>query len=118
MFAAVEARGNATVSELIEESEYGLAYSTIKTTLDRLYEKGWLNRQPEGYRKRFRYSLRYSKEEREREAVKVAIANLLHVGSSPKLCVSYLVDLICEYDIEFLTELERLLEEKRHGSRP
>src|SRR5690349_8501290 len=54
-------RKSATVRELIDDGSIPLAYTTVMTTLDRLYKKDLLNRVPEG--RAFRYSLRQSLQE-------------------------------------------------------
>src|SRR3954467_4117703 len=54
-------RGDATVRELIEVSAVDGAYTTIMTTLDRLYKKGLLERSPEG--RAFRYRPKQSEAE-------------------------------------------------------
>jgi len=46
-------RGNATVRELIEAECHDLAYTTVMTTLDRLFKKKLLSREAEG--RAFRY---------------------------------------------------------------
>jgi predicted transcriptional regulator len=43
------ARGNATVREVLSGKEmHRMAYSTVMTTLDRIYKKGFLDRTKEG----------------------------------------------------------------------
>jgi predicted transcriptional regulator len=110
IIAALQTRGSSTVSELVKYTDHSLTASTIRTTLDRLFRKGLLDREPEGSHNRFRYGLRQS-EERERQAAKAIIANLLR-DNSPEVSLSYLVDVICDFDVKLLAEFERVLEEK------
>jgi len=56
---AVWARGTATVREVLEDGTIWQTYTTIMTTMDRLFRKGLLARVLEG--KAFRYSARYSR---------------------------------------------------------
>jgi predicted transcriptional regulator len=63
--------GSATVRELIDDCNIHLAYTTVMTTLDRLYKKNLLNRVVEG--RAFRYSPRQTKEDLQKEAASKAI---------------------------------------------
>src|SRR5271165_6190123 len=86
---AVWARGTATVREVLEDGTIWQTYSTIMTTMDRLFRKGLLGRVLEG--KAFRYSARCSPEELERVAAVHGIRQLL--GSEyASLHLSYFVE--------------------------
>lgn len=115
LLAALWLRGSATVRELIEEGSIPLAYTTVMTTLDRLYKKEFLDRVPEG--RAFRYSPRYSKEELERAAAGETIHQLLGSGDTPSLPLSYLVEAVTEHDVRLLDELQQLLDRKRRELR-
>src|SRR5260370_24806972 len=65
-------KGSATVRELIEHCCPELAYTTVMTTLDRLFKKGLLTRSEEG--RAFRYSARFSRADLHREAAGPALA--------------------------------------------
>src|SRR5271169_2241346 len=52
-------RGPATVRELMEGGYHDLAYTTVMTTLDRLFKKGVLTREAEG--RAFRYTARFTR---------------------------------------------------------
>src|SRR6267378_853192 len=57
-------RGESNVRDVIQQLDRPLAYTTVMTTLDRLYKKGFLGRRmPE---RAFLYSARMSREEWER----------------------------------------------------
>lgn len=103
-------RGNATVREVLEGADLNIAYTTIMTTLDRLYKKGLLDRVAEG--RAFRYSPRYSQEELQRAAAGVAIRQLLDAGANG-MPLSYLVEAVSERDVHLLDQLQELVEEKR-----
>lgn len=106
-------RESATVRELIAEEGLPLAYTTVMTTLDRLYKKNLLDRVAEG--RAFRYSLRYTPQEIQRAAAGEAIRQLLGSETSPSLPLSYLVEAVSEHDAELLDELQQLVERKRRG---
>jgi len=104
-------RKNATVRELLDSCDMKLAYTTIMTTLDRLYKKQLLERIPEG--RAFRYSPRHTKEELEKVTASETIRQLLSSGTTAELPLSYLVEAVSEHDVHLLDELQRLLEQKR-----
>jgi predicted transcriptional regulator len=98
------------VRELIDHGQLEIAYTTVMTTLDRLYKKGLLSRTEEG--RAFRYFPRVTKEELQREAAGQAIQQLLGTGPA-SLPLSYLVEAVTEHDTELLGELQQLVENKR-----
>src|SRR5258708_19680075 len=61
LLEALWLRGTATVRELLEDGYQDLAYTTVMTTLDRLFKKGLLTRSEEG--RAFLYAPRFSREE-------------------------------------------------------
>jgi BlaI family transcriptional regulator, penicillinase repressor len=115
LLEALWRRNSATVRELLEAGDAKLAYTTIMTTLDRLYKKGLLDRVPEG--RAFRYSPRQTKEELERVTASETIRELLGSGRTASLPLSYLVEAVSEHDVHLLDELQRLLEQKRRELR-
>jgi predicted transcriptional regulator len=108
-------RGNATVRELLDDGHLRLAYTTVMTTLDRLYKKGLLERVAEG--RAFRYSPCQSREDLQRVAAAEGIRQLLATGEPSELPLSYLVEALSEHDVELLDELQRLVERKRRELR-
>ncbi len=107
---AVWARGSATVRGVLLDSAFWQSYSTIMTTMDRLFRKGLLGRVLEG--KAFRYSARHSPEELERVAAVQGIRQLL--GSEyASLHLSYLVEAVSTQDGKLLDELQSLVERQR-----
>jgi predicted transcriptional regulator len=114
LLEALWRRKTATVRELLDLGDAKLAYTTIMTTLDRLYKKELLDRVPEG--RAFRYSPRHTREEMERVTALQAIRQLLSSGTAaPPL--SYLVEAVSEHDVRLLDELQTLLEQKRRELR-
>jgi predicted transcriptional regulator len=108
-------QGSATVRELLESGCPELAYTTVMTTLDRLYKKGFLTRAEEG--RAFRYAPRLSREEFQREAATHALRQLLEAGPATALPLSFLVDLLGERDAQLLDDLGKLVERKRRERR-
>jgi predicted transcriptional regulator len=115
LLSALWMRGSATVREMIDAGGIKLAYTTVMTTLDRLYKKQLLNRAAEG--RAFRYSPRYTQEELEKAAVGETIRQLLGAGEAAALPLSYLVEAVSEHDAGLLDDLQRLLDEKRRELR-
>jgi predicted transcriptional regulator len=115
LLSALWMRGSATVRELLDAGGINLAYTTVMTTLDRLYKKQLLNRSAEG--RAFRYSPRYTQEELEKAAVGETVRQLLGSGEAAALPLSYLVEAVSEHDAALLDDLQRLLDEKRRERR-
>ena len=104
------ARGTATVRELREDGTIWQTYTTIMTTMDRLFKKGFLDRVPDG--RAFRYSARYGPKELEHITAVNSIRQLL--GSEyASLHLSYLVEAVSAQDGELLDELQALVERQR-----
>jgi predicted transcriptional regulator len=105
------ARGSATVRELVEDEAEDLAYTTLMTTLDRLYKKGVLTRTEDG--RAFRYAPRLSREELHREAAGEAFRELLDASPAASLPLSSLVEVLGERDAKLLDDLGELVQRKR-----
>jgi predicted transcriptional regulator len=108
---ALWTRGSATVRELIERGYQDLAYTTVMTTLDRLFKKGLLTRVEEG--RAFRYEARLSREAWQRETAGNAFRQLLDASPSSSLPLSFLVEILGERDAQLLDDLRKLVERKR-----
>jgi predicted transcriptional regulator len=108
-------RGSATVREILDAGDIKLAYTTVMTTLDRLFKKELLDRSAEG--RAFRYSPRYTQEELEKQAIGETIRELLGSGAAAALPLSYLVEAVSEHDARLLDDLQRLLDQKRRELR-
>jgi predicted transcriptional regulator len=104
-------RGHATVRELTDAGVVDGAYTTLMTTLDRLYKKGILAREAEG--RAFRYQPLYSEEDLKRGVVADGLQELFGTKSLSAAPVSFLVDEITKHDASLLDELERAIEKKR-----
>jgi predicted transcriptional regulator len=104
-------RGSATVRELLEDQKITQAYTTVMTTLDRLYKKQLLDRVSEG--RAFRYSPRQTPDELRRVAAVEGIRQLLGSGDASSLPLSYLVEALSAHDAQLLDQLQILVERKR-----
>jgi len=101
-----------TVNEVEERMQQrsGRAHTTVLTTLDRLYRKGYLTREKRG--KAFVYSPRYTREEFERGIAQEVLGALL--GKLTEPAISAFVDLVGD-DAEALDRVEAMIREKRRA---
>lgn len=89
-----------------------IAYTTVMTTLDRLYKKGFLNRLKKG--RAFYYTARFTSEELERGLTEDVMDNLLSVGTGQiEPILACIVDAVSDRDRDLLDELARLVEAKQ-----
>jgi predicted transcriptional regulator len=115
LLEALWERGHATVRDLADGPCRDLAYTTVMTTLDRLFKKHLLSRQTEG--RAFRYTPRFTREQLHQEAAGEAFRQLLDASSSSSLPLSFLVEIVTERDAQLLDDLQRLVEAKRRKLR-
>src|SRR5262245_36739608 len=88
------------------------AYTTVMTTMDRLFKKGLLSRLKIG--RAFVYNATATRDELEGAVAAELVQSLLQRGGSEPLPIlSSLVDAVSERDRALLDELERLIREKR-----
>jgi predicted transcriptional regulator len=111
----VWAQGSATVRELLEDGKLRQAYTTVMTTMDRLYKKGLLERVAEG--RAFRYTPRHTPEELQRVTALESIRQLLGSGEPSALPLSYLVEAVSSHDAQLLDQLQLLVERKRRENK-
>jgi predicted transcriptional regulator len=107
--------GSATVREVLADGKIRQAYTTVMTTMDRLYKKGLLDRVTEG--RAFRYTPRHTPEELQRVTALETIRQLLGSGDASALPLSYLVEALSIHDAQLLDELHLLVERKRRELR-
>src|ERR1700722_5496984 len=115
LLSALWARGDATVRELLESGCDELAYTTVMTTLDRLFKKKLLTREAEG--RAFRYAPRFTREEMHREVAGEAFRQFLGASPASSLPLSYLVEILTERDEQLLDDLRELVDSKRRELR-
>jgi predicted transcriptional regulator len=99
--------GPGNVRDVIDRLDRPLAYTTVMTTLDRLYKKGLLARRKS--ERAFVYSTALSREEWEHKRAGDFVAGFL----TPELLISCLVDAVGQHDKALLDDLERKIKLKR-----
>lgn len=105
VLSVIRELGSATVQQVSEHLSAGPAYTTVMTTLDRLFRKGLLRREKRN--RAFLYSSALSPEALEN----LRAANLVRrffsqSDAQPHLLVSCLIDAVHHYDTGLLDELE------------
>ncbi len=103
--------GEASVREVTDRLERRLAYTTVMTTLDRLFKKGILDRRKS--ERAFLYQPKLSRTSWETRRAGAALAGILARGPSRELLASYLVDAVGEHDPKLLEELEAKIRLRR-----
>jgi predicted transcriptional regulator len=88
-----------------------LAYTTLMTTLDRLYRKGWLIRRQRG--RAFAYEPRCSREQLLGELVSGQVTDLLAASGASAAILSTLVHCVGRQDAALLDELDALVQAER-----
>ena len=105
-------RGESNVHDVIEKLGRPLAYTTIMTTLDRLYKKGLLDRHKS--ERAFLYSTRQTRLEWEQKRAGEFVAGFLNgPQAAGEMLISCLVDAVGQRDEALLDELERKIRVKR-----
>ena len=105
-------RGRSNVREVAQDLARPLAYTTVMTTLDRLFKKGLLQR--DETERAFFYAPLMSRQHWEQQRAGSLISGLLSAqGSRGELLVSCLVDAFGDHDLALLDELERQIALKR-----
>ena len=106
-----------TVRDACDELGSVVAYTTVMTTMDRLFKKGLLSRRKAG--RAFVYAAAASRAEVEGAVATELMQSLLHRdGEAPLPILSSLVDAVSDTDRGLLDELERLIREKRRRRNP
>ncbi len=104
----------ATVREL-QRACPGLAYTTIMTTLDRLYRKRLLLRHRDG--RAFVYEPRCSRDELLSELVSGHVSDLLGASEQCTVILSMLVRAVKDTDAALLDQLDALVQAERRRRR-
>jgi BlaI family transcriptional regulator, penicillinase repressor len=104
-------KGEISVRDACAGVGGAVAYTTLMTTMDRLYKKGLLTRRKAG--RAFFYAAAASRAEIEGAVATELVHSLLKRDGEPLPVLSSLVDAVSERDRALLTELERLIREKR-----
>jgi len=105
-------RGESNVHDVIERLGRPLAYTTVMTTLDRLYKKGLLSRHKS--ERAFLYSTRQTRLEWEQKRAGEFVAGFLNgPQAAGEMLISCLVEAVGQKDSALLDELERKIRVKR-----
>ena len=107
----VWSRKSLTVRELLADGKIRLAYTTVMTTLDRLFKKGLLDRIEEG--RAFRYSPRCPPTDIPRLVAVNVMRRWIESAAPSSLPLSYFVEAVGDHDVKLLDELRALVEMKR-----
>jgi predicted transcriptional regulator len=114
VMAVVWKAGEINVREACERLDSTVAYTTVMTTMDRLYKKRLLARRKVG--RAFVYSATATRDEMEGAVATELVQSLLQRhGGEPLPLLSSLVDAVSERDRALLDDLERLIREKRRA---
>ena len=107
-------RGDSSVREVCAQLESSVAYTTVMTTMDRLFKKGLLARRKVG--RAFVYTATATRNELEGAVAAELVQGLLQRGGDEPLPIlSSLVDAVSDRDRALLDDLERLIHEKRRA---
>jgi len=107
-------RGDSSVRDVCARLATAVAYTTVMTTMDRLFKKGLLSRRKVG--RAFIYTATATRNELEGAVAAELVQGLLQRGGdAPLPILSSLVDAVSDRDRALLDELERLIHEKRRA---
>jgi len=102
------ARGSASVLEVAQCLTTTVAYTTVMTTLDRLFKKGFLQREKKN--RAFIYSASLTSAEVERQRAAGLVRRFFADSRErPEILLSCLVDAVDKYDAGMLDELEAMI---------
>ena len=114
VLALVWERGDSNVRDICARLETTVAYTTVMTTMDRLFKKGLLSRRKAG--RAFVYRATVTRDELDGAVAAELVQSLLQRdGNEPLPILSSLVDAVSDRDRALLDELERLIREKRRA---
>jgi predicted transcriptional regulator len=115
VMAVVWKAGEISVREACARLDSSVAYTTVMTTMDRLFKKRLLARHKVG--RAFVYSATATRDEMESAVATELVQSLLQRhGGEPLPILSSLVDAVSDRDRALLDELERLIREKRRAA--
>ncbi|MBI5509129.1 MAG: BlaI/MecI/CopY family transcriptional regulator [Deltaproteobacteria bacterium] len=92
-----------------------LAYTTVMTTLDRLYKKGLLERHKDG--NAFVYEAAMTRDEYRRRIVESTVAGLMERSSDANPVLAAFIDVAADADEGNLKRLEKLIAERKRSGR-
>ena len=108
-------RGEVSVRDLHTDFAPRLAYTTVMTTLDRLYKKELLRRRKMG--RAFLYTPAVSEKDYRECMAQQLMGVVLGNSNHQDAVLSFLVDALSENDLETLDRLDRIVHEKMRALR-
>jgi predicted transcriptional regulator len=115
VMAVVWNAGEINVREACERLGASVAYTTVMTTMDRLFKKRLLARRKVG--RAFVYSATATRDELDGAVATELVQSLLQrQGGEPLPLLSSLVDAVSDRERALLDDLERLIHEKRRAT--
>jgi len=115
MMEHVWLQGETSVRDLHSRSASRLAYTTIMTTVDRLYKKGMLRRRKLG--KAYLYKPAFSRQDYRECLAQRLIGMALHDRQHRHAVLSCFVEVVSEADREMLDRLDQLVKAKQRALR-
>ena len=106
-----QGEGALSVREVASRLNGPWAYTTIMTTLDRLFKKNLAAREPRG--RAFVYRARLSRADLGVQALRTAVSDIQAGAGSSELALAALVDVFDSHDPLWLDSLDRLVREKK-----
>ena len=103
--------GESNVRDVLDRLERPLAYTTVMTTLDRLFKKGLLERRKA--HRAFLYAPRLSRPQWDQKRAGDLVAGFLASEPSRELLISCLVEAVGQHDEALLDELEKKIRLRR-----
>ena len=114
VMAVIWTEPEINVREACARLQTSVAYTTVMTTMDRLFKKGLLTRRKVG--RAFVYTATVTRDELEGAVATELVHSLLQPDrGEPLPILSSLVDAVSDRDRALLDELERLVREKRRA---
>lgn len=105
-------RKEVNVRDLVSAFGDTIAYTTVMTTLDRLYKKGYLDRHK--VERAYHYTPRFTKQEMQIGLTGDVISSLFEGATrNAEPVLACIVDAVTDKDRELLDELERLVKKKK-----
>lgn len=108
-------RGEISVRELYVELGPRLAYTTVMTTMDRLYKKGLLKRRKVG--KAYIYVPALTEQEYQKQVTDHLLGMVLNEDKKSGAVLSHFVDAVSDTDEEMLERLDQLVRAKKRALR-
>lgn len=110
-----QSEGDMSVRDVAASLNGPWAYTTLMTTLDRLFKKKLASREPRG--RAFAYRARLSRTDLGVQALKTAVSDIDGGTETRELALAALVDALESHDPVLLDSLDRLVRERRKALR-